>query len=163
MKDTRPSPLGRLSAALLICIALLTIAGRATFLSGVGLLCSPWPFCMPASPYGWIKLIHVGLAALSALLIARVLFIAWRQHRTDRLLLPLATVTAVLFFGQAFVGAMQVARGFPEHLVVLHALTAVSLWISLAALVFAARRALPELVGAARDGHSSKAGGLPGA
>ncbi len=99
---------------------------------------------MPASPYGWIKLIHVGLAALSALLIARVLFIAWRQHRTDRLLLPLATVTAVLFFGQVFVGAMQVARGFPEHLVVLHALTAVSLWISLAALVFAARRALPD-------------------
>ena len=53
---------------------------------------------------------------VSALLIARVLLVAWSQYRTDRLLLPLATVTAVLFFGQAFVGAMQVARGFPEHL-----------------------------------------------
>ncbi len=144
MKATRPPTFGGLTAASLISIALLTIAGRATFLAGAGALCAPWPFCVPVNPYGWIKLIHVGLAALSALLIGRVLFIAWRQHRTDRLLLPLATVTAVLFFGQAFVGAMQVARGFPEHLVVLHALTAVLLWISLVALVFAGSRALPD-------------------
>ena len=32
MKDTHPSPFGRLTAVLLISIALLTIAGRATFL-----------------------------------------------------------------------------------------------------------------------------------
>ncbi|HTY64113.1 MAG TPA: heme o synthase, partial [Acidobacteriota bacterium] len=39
-----------------------------------------------------------------------------------------------LFFGQVFVGAIQVVKDFPLHLVVLHTLTAVSLWISLIAL-----------------------------
>jgi len=60
---------------------------------------------------------------------------AWREQRDNRILLPLSTVTAILFFGQAFVGAIQVIRGFPLHLVVLHTLTAVSLWISLLALI----------------------------
>jgi len=62
---------------------------------------------------------------------------AWREQRDQNLLLPLTTVTGVLFFGQAFIGAIQITRGFPVHLVVLHTLTAVALWISLGMLAFA--------------------------
>ncbi len=163
MKDTHPSPFGRLTAALLVSIALLTIAGRATFLAGAGALCTPWPFCIPVSPYGWIKLVHVGLAAISSLLIARVLFMAWRQYRTDRLLLPLATVTAVLFFGQVFVGAMQVARGFPEHLRrAAYVNCGFLVDLSCGTRVRGAAR-ITGLACATCDEHSSKAGGLPGA
>jgi len=70
----------------------------------------------------------------------RLLCTAWTQWRHHAAILPLATVAAVLFFGQAFVGAMQVLRGFPEHLVVLHAASAVSVWIALIALAVVSLR-----------------------
>ncbi len=136
MNSTPASSLRRLSLALVAAVALLTIAGRATYLTNVGSLCTGWPFCVPVTPYGWLKLIHMVLAVASALLIGWLLLKTWREYRTDRVLLPLATVTAVLFAGQAWVGAMQVVRGFPMHLVVLHALSAVSVWISLGMLVY---------------------------
>ncbi len=130
------SPIARLSIALVVSVGLLTIAGRATALVGQGPLCSSWPFCIPDSTYAWVRLLHMAFAAISALLIARMFLLAWKFHRNDQLLLPLATVTTVLFFGQVFVGAVQIVRGFPTHLVVLHALTTVSLWASLAGLVY---------------------------
>ena len=140
------SSLRRLSLALLASIALLTIAGWATRLTGVAVLCSGWPFCVPVSPYGWLKLIHMAIAGVSALLIGWLLLITWRDFRTDRLLLPLSTVTAVLFVGQVWVGAMQVVRGFPGHLVVLHTLSAVSLWISLGMLGYIVHTREPKAV-----------------
>ncbi len=132
------SPLARLSIALIVSVGLLTMAGRLSTLVGIGPLCSTWPICVPASPYAWVRLVHMALAAVSALLIVRMFLLAWRNYRSDRLILPLATVTAVLFFGQVFVGAMQVIRDFPRHLVVLHALTTITLWISLLGLTYAA-------------------------
>ncbi len=125
---------GRWTLATVIAVLLLTIAGRATHLVGTHPLCPDWPFCIPAAPFGWLKLVHMALAAISAILVCRLLFIAWSLYRGDVIVLPLTTVTAVLFFGQAFAGAMQIVRGFPEHLVVLHTLTAISLWISLLTL-----------------------------
>lgn len=147
MKSNKSSSLARLSIALVVAISLLTIAGRVTFLVGPGSLCKAWPFCVPTTPYEWVKLAHVTLAGISALLLLRVLLTAWTIYRSDQIILPLSTVTGVLFLGQAFAGAMQVARGFPEHLVILHALTSISLWISLLALALAAHvrgTAVPE-------------------
>jgi protoheme IX farnesyltransferase len=138
------SPIYRLSIVVLLAVGLLTVAGRATYLVGPGPLCGSWPFCVPTNLYAGVKWVHMGLAAISGFLIARMLVLAWRYHRTDRFVLPLVTVSAVLFFGQVFVGAAQVMRGFPTHLVILHALTAVSLWISLAALVYVLHARQPE-------------------
>jgi protoheme IX farnesyltransferase len=145
MKRSQSSDLGPLSIALVVAILLLTLAGRVTFLVGPGTLCKAWPFCVPTTLYEWVKLAHVVLAGLSAVLLLRLVITAWQRYRTDRILLPLSTVTAILFGGQAFVGAIQVARGFPQHLVVLHALTAVSLWISLMALVLATHVRRPDM------------------
>ncbi|MBT3336301.1 MAG: protoheme IX farnesyltransferase [Anaerolineae bacterium] len=66
-----------------------------------------------------------------------LLFRAWRDVRDDRVLLPLATLTVILFFSQIFVGAIEVTRGFPRYLAVLHALTGVALWTGLLGLVIA--------------------------
>ena len=137
-------PLRPLTIALAVSVLLLTIAGRVTYLVGPGSLCHAWPFCAPTNPFEWVKLVHVILGAISAVLMLSVLGRTWTEYRSDRIVLPLTTVTAVLFAGQAFVGAMQVVRGFPEHLVVLHTLTAVSLWISLVALIFTAHVRRPE-------------------
>jgi Tfp pilus assembly protein PilN len=35
---------------------------------------------------------------------------AWREQRNHRFILPLTTVTGVLFVGQALVGAIEVMR-----------------------------------------------------
>src|SRR5208283_6210560 len=121
----------RLVWAVMFFVLLLTLAGRVVFLTGAALACSGSPFCIPTSSLGWLKLVHLGLAGISALLMIRLFLKAWREQRDDHLLLPLTTVTTVLFFGQAFVGAIQVVRNFPIHLVVLHTLTAVLLWTSL--------------------------------
>ena len=40
-------------------------------------------------------------------------------------------------FDNAFIGAIEVTRNYPLHLVVLHTMTAIALWISLSVLVFA--------------------------
>ena len=135
MKYAFSSTFARLTLMLLICIWLLTAAGLATTRIGGGRLCNGWPFCMPTDLFGWLKLVHIALAGVSAIMMGRVLVEAWRKHAHDRILLPLAAVTTVLFFGQALVGAIQVVRNFPLNLVILHTLTAISLWIALLTLV----------------------------
>jgi len=135
MKYSLSSSFARLTLALFAIVVLLTVAGRAVTLTGAGLACTGWSFCLPGAPFGWLKTLHLGLAAIAAVLMLMLFFKAWRGHRADLVLLPLTTVTTVLFFGQALVGAIQVIRALPAHLVVLHAFTAISLWISLAALV----------------------------
>ncbi len=134
MKYSFSSSFTRLVWVTIVFVLLLTIAGRIVFLTGAALTCSGSPVCIPTSSLGWLKFIHLGLVGISALLMIWLFLKAWREQRDDQMLLPLTTVTTVLFFGQAFVGAIQVVRNFPVHLVVLHTLTAVLLWISLIAL-----------------------------
>ena len=125
----------RLTLLLFTSVLLLSIAGRALTLSGSSVVCKDWPFCMTANPFGWLRLIHILLAGASAVIVMFLLYKVWREQRDNPLLLPLSTVTAVLFFGQAFVGAIQVIKNFPLHLVVLHTFTAILLWISMFAMI----------------------------
>jgi protoheme IX farnesyltransferase len=66
-----------------------------------------------------------------------LLYRAWHDLRDHRILLPLTTLTVILFFAQSFVGAMEVTRGFPRYLAVMHTLTVIVLWGSLLGLVLA--------------------------
>ena len=151
MKYSLSSSFARLALILFVSVFFLTVAGRVTTVTGAALACAGWPLCIPTSPFGWLKLIHMLLAGISALIILWLFLKAWREQREQPILLPLTTVTTVLFFGQAFVGAIQVIRSFPLHLIVLHALTAVSLWIALLALVVTSgilardRKEIPEI------------------
>ncbi len=135
MKYSLSSSFTRLAWSVSIAILLLTIAGRVVTVTGAALTCSGWPLCLPASSIGWLKFVHITLAGISAILVIWLFLKAWREQRNDQILLPLTTVVTILFFGQAFVGAMQVVKDFPLHLVVLHTLTAILLWISLVALI----------------------------
>jgi protoheme IX farnesyltransferase len=116
-------------------VLFLTVAGRALSISGSVVLCIGWPLCVSMNLSGWLKLVHIFLAGISAVIVTYLFIKAWREQRDNRILLPLSTITTVLFFGQAFVGAIQVMRNFPLHLVILHNLTAVLLWISLFTLI----------------------------
>lgn len=137
MKYSLRSSFSRLILVLFTIVLLLTVVGRIVTVTGAWANCTGWPVCIPANPMGYLKFGHLALVGVASIFMALVLRKAWREQRDQNLLLPLTTVTGVLFFGQAFVGAIQVTRGFPVHLVVLHTLTAVALWISLGMLVFA--------------------------
>ena len=105
-------------------------------MTGAWAFCLGWPLCVPSEPLGYLKLAHLALVGVAMLLMVWLLRKAWREQRDQNVLLPLTTVTGVLFFGQALIGAVEVTRSYPVHLVVLHALTAVALWISLGSLVY---------------------------
>ncbi len=126
----------RLILALFIWVFLVTIVGRIVTITGAWSYCIGWPVCVPTEPLGYLKLAHLALVGVASVFMVWVLRKAWREQRDQNILLPLTTVTGVLFFGQAFIGAIEVTRAYPLHLVVLHAMTAVALWISLGALVY---------------------------
>jgi len=82
-----------------------------------------------------------------------VLVAAWRTQRTKRSILSAATVFAVFFFAQAFVGALKTTLGFPITLLALHVATAAATWAAGVVLVvvtgLAARTAEDEQADAA--------------
>ncbi len=137
MKYSLRSSFSRLILFLFLTVFLLTIVGRIVTVTGAWSYCVGWPICVPTHPLGYLKLTHLALVGVASAFMVLVLRKAWREQRDQNLLLPLTTVTGVLFFGQAFIGAIEVTRDYPLHLVILHAMTAVTLWISLGALVFA--------------------------
>ena len=131
MKYSLSPSFARLTLALLGAVLALTVVGRFATTTDAKAFCAAWPLCVPTAPIGWLALLHRILAAIAAVLMILVLRKAWREQREDNLFLPLVTVTSVLFFGQALVGSMEVIRGYPMHLMILHALTAIGLWVSL--------------------------------
>ena len=137
MKYSLKSSFSRLVLGLFVLVFMLTVVGRIVTVTGAWAYCLGWPVCVPTNPLGYLKLAHLALVGVASVFMALVWRKAWREQRDQNLLLPLTTVTGVLFLGQAFVGAIEMTRSYPLHLVVLHALTAAALWISLAFLVFA--------------------------
>jgi len=111
--------------------------GRLLALTGAIAYCNGFPFCVPTNPLGWLKQGHIILVGIASILMLFVFRKAWTQQRDQRILLPLTTILGVMFFGQALVGAMQVTQSYPAHLVFLHRLTTVALWVSLVLLVYA--------------------------
>ncbi len=136
MKYSLKSSFTRLTLALLAAMFALTVVGRIVTVTGAASLCVGWPLCAPRAPLGWLQLAHQALVGLAMILTVWVFRRAWREHRANLVILPLTTVMTVLFFGQAFIGALRVIREPQAHITVLHLLTSYSLWIALIALVF---------------------------
>jgi len=135
MKFSLSSSFARLTLFVLAAIFLVTIGGRLVSISSATDVCVGWPLCQPQGTDGWMQMFHRVSAGFASALMIYLLYRAWRDVRDHRVLLPLATLTVVLFFAQVFVGAMQVTRGFPVYLMVLHSLTVVALWAGLLGLV----------------------------
>lgn len=121
---------------LFLVILALTLVGRLVVVTGAIAHCDGFPICVPSHPLGWLKQAHILLVGLASILMFVVLRKAWREQRHQTVLLPLTTILGVMFFGQVLVGAMQVALEYPPHLVYLHTVTTISLWVSLLLLVY---------------------------
>jgi heme A synthase len=146
MKFSLSSSFARLTLFVLVAVFLVTIGGRLVALSSATGVCTGWPLCQPEGSLGWMQLFHRVSAGFASTLLLYLLYRAWRDVRDHRVLLPLATLTVVLFVAQAFVGAMEVTRGFPPYLMVLHSLTVVTLWAGLLGLVLASGFLAREMV-----------------
>ncbi|MEJ5224209.1 MAG: UbiA family prenyltransferase, partial [Anaerolineales bacterium] len=127
----------RLALTALITLFLLTVTGRAAALGGDPAACAAWPLCAPQGLTGWVQLIHRFAVASTALIMLVLFQQAWTRLRDNRVLLPWTTVTVILYFAQAFIGAIQVQRGFPPYLVFMHDLTAIAVWVGMVGLVIA--------------------------
>jgi heme o synthase len=137
MKYSLKTSFARLTLVVFAAVLVVTILGRSVTVTGAWAYCEGWLVCPPTAPLGYLKLAHMVMVALASVLMILLLRKAWREQREQNLILPLTTVTGVLFFGQAFVGSILVTRDYPFHLVVLHTMSAIALWISLGTLVFA--------------------------
>lgn len=136
MRYSLKSSFSRYVLALLFAVIALTVAGRFVTLTTAEAFCKGWPVCVPTAPVGWLVNVHMALVGLASLLMMAVFRKAWREQRDQRVLLPLTTILAVMFFGQALVGAVQVTQPGAAHLIFLHRLTTWALWISLLLLAY---------------------------
>ena len=136
MKYSLRSSFAKYVFVLFVAVLALTIAGRVVTLTGANAFCKGWPVCTPIAPIGWMKLVHMSLVGVASLLMIAVFHKAWREQREQQVILPLTTILAVMFFGQAMVGAIQVTQPNAGHLIFLHRLTTFALWISLLLLVY---------------------------
>ena len=136
MNYSLKSSFARLVLALFFFVLALTVVGRIVSVTVAWAYCDGFPFCAPSHPLGWLKQLHILLVGIASILMFLVLRQAWREQRDQRVLLPLTTILGVMFFGQVLVGATQVMQSYPPHLVFLHTLTTVALWVSLLLLVY---------------------------
>ncbi|MCZ2126304.1 MAG: heme o synthase [Anaerolineales bacterium] len=138
MKYSLKTSFARYAVLLVVAVFALTVVGRFVTTTGAAQICKSFSSCLDAAPLGYLKLTHYALAGLAAIAMFVVWRKAWREQRHNMTLLPLTAVTGMLFAGQALIGVLQASRALETHLVILHGLTAVALWISLAALVLVA-------------------------
>ena len=136
MKYSLKSSFARWVVVLFLIVAVLTIVGRLVAVSGAIAYCHGFPWCVPDHPLGWLKQAHILLVGIASIVMLVVLRKAWWEQRGQSVLLPLTTILGVMFFGQALVGAIQVIQSYPVHLVFLHTLTTIALWVSLLLLVY---------------------------
>ncbi len=138
MKFSLNTGFSRLALLAFVGMFLLTFGGSLASAAGGAPDCASWPLCLPGSVEGAGQLFHRVSAGLTAVLMLALLFEAWRTQRGDHLLLPLTTLAVVLFFAEAYIGAVQVVRGFPAQLATMHTLTAMAAWVAMLVLVVAA-------------------------
>ena len=137
MRYSLKSSFSKYVLGLFFAVIALTVVGRVVTVTGAMAFCKGWPVCVPIAPIGWLTLVHMSLVGIASFLMLVVFRKAWREQRQQRVILPLTTILAIMFFGQALVGAMQLTQPNPGHLIFLHRLTIWALWISLLLLVYA--------------------------
>jgi len=112
MKFSLTTSFAKLAFLSLLAVFLLSIGGRLVAAQGSLEACAGWPLCVPQGAVGWALLFHRISVIGAVILMLSLLFYAWKTQRDHRLLLPLTTATVILFFAQAFTGAILSTRDF---------------------------------------------------
>lgn len=130
------SPFARQVLALGLSILLLAIAERIILLAPASTTCNSWLACKASLPLEGIQYLPYLLTGITSILVILTLFEAWQAQREHIVILPLTTIIAILFFGKIFTDVLLGTGKHFYHLVILHDLTVISLWIGLVLLIF---------------------------
>ncbi len=125
------SPFSKLSLAAAGLLFILLVSGALVKATAASTACIGWPVCTPVGWSGWFSLGHRLMVLFSAMLMAALLWRAWRTQRSQPAILTASTAAAVLFFAQALLGA-RLVEGFPAYLQALHQATAAAGWAAMA-------------------------------
>ncbi len=134
------SPFSRLTRAALLGVFLLLVSGTLVTATNAGADCGGWPLCsggLPQTGLAWLAFTHRLVVLVIGAIVTWQFVTAWRSQRSQPVLLPAATGAFLLLAGQVYIGAVNVARGFPADLVGLHAAAAAGMWAVQVILVFA--------------------------
>ena len=133
------SPFGRSTLIALLGLFIVLVSGAYVSVSDATYACSGWPLCngelIPSHPLGWVNMAHRALVGLGSIFMLVLLRNAWRSQRSQRGILSAATLTVVLYFSQAFVGALKVSDNFPAYLLGLHEASSGAVWAAAAVTV----------------------------
>jgi protoheme IX farnesyltransferase len=128
----------RRAVCAVLAILFVLVSGVFVSVSGARDACLGWPLCggdiLPDNSLVWVALAHRFIVSMVGVYLVFFNRNAWRTYRMDRLILVAANMLVVLYFAQAFVGAMLSIKGYPLHLLILHELTGASL-ISVGAIL----------------------------
>jgi protoheme IX farnesyltransferase len=122
------SPFARLSLITLLAVFVLLVSGTLVSVTGATAYCEGWPLCDPQGLLGWLNLGHRAVVGVTSVLVTFLLIRAWQTQRSQPAVLVAATATAVLLVAQALMGAVDVARNFPPHLLALHLATSAAVF-----------------------------------
>jgi len=111
MKLSYTTHFARLTLIVLVMVTLLTIGGSIAASNAPLLACPGWPVCVPEGLPGWAIFFHRISVAITAVGMLALLSEAWRIHRDHVVILPLSTVSAMLYIALIFTGALVAIRG----------------------------------------------------
>lgn len=125
--------IGALAIASIVWFAAVLWIGGYMAESGGSMACSGWPTCngsvLPSGDHHEIvHMIHRYLAGILVALVIPLVVIAWQRRSELSWAAPIAVATAVLYFGQVLLGALDVWYTFPAAVTVLHTAIAACLW-----------------------------------
>ncbi len=129
----------RLTIASIVALFVVLLSGVFVAGSAATRACVGWPLCngrlFPTDTLGWIQMTHRFVVGVAAIIMIWLLVQAWRKRWTSASVFPAAVVTVILFFAQAYVGALKTTEGFPVFLLALHVATASATWAGMVVLV----------------------------
>ena len=133
------SPFARLTLWSLGALFVVLLSGVFVAGSEATKACVGWPLCngalFPSTLLGWVHMTHRFVVAAASILVIVLFVQAWRTQRTRLAIYPAAAVTTMLFFAQAYVGALKTTHNFPAFLLALHVATAAATWAGMVLLV----------------------------
>lgn len=125
------SPLNRSILWTTIAIFVVIISGAYVAGSNSTYGCGGWPLCngqwIPASPQGWIHMIHRLFVLVVSVLVV-INYSKVRDESQNPKVRVWSTTALILFFTQALIGALKTLYGFPILLLGLHVATAAAVW-----------------------------------
>jgi protoheme IX farnesyltransferase len=122
----------RLSLWALVALFIVLLSGVFVAGSEATKACAGWPLCngllFPTTMLEWIHMLHRFIVGAASILMVILMVQAWRLQRNRLAIYPAAAVSTVLFFSQAYVGALKTTHHFPVFLLALHVATAAATW-----------------------------------